>query len=538
MSGREGHLSTGEAAERMGLSPDTVRGLCDAKVLKDTHRDSSNEWRIPESSVEIWMCKNRPRNAVEKLRGLWYRIWDHPRLVIPLAVLTVLFAVFGPISDAIGVLSFVEDRLRPLPVMTGDRNVAIAPFQVVGRGDGADSAQEMAINIANAIETELELVGQELGQKFEVRRPSELKVVKGSTEQNRAENARALAEEIRAHVVIYGVIELDDAAATIRPEFYVHDREFDEASEISGQYRMGYPIKIDNIASSSRRGRVADQIEARMHVLAYVMYGVSDYLSGEYADAIAKFRHALTFGADRSQDVLNVLLGNALLEQKRYQESERSFRTALEFNPVFSRAYVGLGSALLGRAAGDVNTNDYDTVNLELLEEAIGSYRRAMAPQIEQPPLAFVPIKATLALGQAFLLQSQVLRDRDLAVESEEAQDIAVEAFTETINSYGAEKDERIQELVADAHAHLGLVYWLEGHHKLAIEEYIEAITVLPQRDRNNEKRAQYQAAVGNIYRDLDQPVAAAEWYRRALDDAPSDWLQANQYQQILEGIQ
>lgn len=518
MSKPERYVGTGAAGMRMGFSPETIRGLCVANMLKGAYQDDNNEWRIPERSVERWMCRNQPNTRIEKLRGYWYDVQEHPRLSVPFIVLGVLIALLSPLSNVLDVFSFVEERTRPLPIMTGDRNVAVTPFQVIGRSDNVEWAPEMAINIANAIEAELNQVGEELGQTFRVRPPSDLKVIAGNTEERRAKNAQALAEEIRAHVVIYGVIELEGREATLRPEFYVYDGEFGEAAEITGHYRMADPIPIKNIASVANRRDVTRQIEERMRGLAYVMYGVSEYLAGRYPDAAARFNQALTVDEPRGHEVVNVLLGNALLKQQQYHEAEQLFRAAIEVNPNYSRAYVGLGSALLRRAAGDVNTDDYDTVNLELLDEATSFYQQATDQQLEQPPLAFVPAKATLAIGQALLLKAQVLNDDGLVSESVAARSLAGNAFSDVITEYSESQDERVLELVADAHAHLGLIYWLDARPQDAIQEYGKAIGILPMRDRNMRKRAQYETGVGSIYLDLEQLQDAAVWYKRALD--------------------
>ncbi|MCK6630333.1 MAG: tetratricopeptide repeat protein [Anaerolineae bacterium] len=428
--------------------------------------------------------------------------------------------------------------LRPQsPVhMTGDFNIAITQFQVVGRGDGLDDAQELAQSFANAIDREMSGLADEIKQRIEVRPPQESGSIMGATEEKRAENAHILAEKINADVVIYGMIEVNDKAATIKPEFYVRSDDFTATAEVTGQYRMGSEISIDKVDNIARKREVGNILADRFRALTFIVYGIADFVVGKYEDAEINFSEALKIKGWDNPDVIYVMLGNTALRQHDLMDAERYYRQGLEANPIYSRAYAGLGGVLYFQALGDTQSDTYDTVNIERLNQSIETYQQALDPSLDRPPLADITTKVNFSLGQAYLLKANIESTRNSKT-SEQDLALAMQAFHAVIQDYGEGSNPRVEELAAHAHARLGLIYRLTSQLEKAISEYEQALNILPPLDQVKEHRASYEAALGDIYVKLKQPSKAIEWYERAVANALPGSYWEKRYQETLDGL-
>jgi len=441
---------------------------------------------------------------------------------------------------ALGVIFLVTAQainLRAISVptrMDGDFNIAVAQFQVVGQGDGLDDAQELGQSIANAIDREMQGLADEIDQHIETRSPQETGKIKGETEEERAERAHALAETINADVVVYGIIEVNDIAATIKPEFYVRSDDFDAAAEVTGQYRMGSATSIDKVNNKTRKREVGNILAERSRALTFIIYGLSNFVIGENEAAEANFNEALKIEAWDNPDVVYVLLGNTALRQGDMAKAEEYFQQALEINKDYPRALSGLGAVFYVQA---IEGNTYDTVNTELLDQSIEKYQQAADPSLDHSPLADTPTRANFGLGRVYLLKAMVYDEKGNNIESEHNFDLAIQAFQTVIQDYGEGSNPRLEEAAAYAHAHLGLIYQSTEQFEDAIPEYEQALKLLPPLDRTNEHRAVYEAALGDIYARLQQPSKAIEWYERAVEDAPPGSAWESRYQEKLDEL-
>ncbi len=458
-------------------------------------------------------------------------------------------AAIPPVAQiAIGILTLgvvflvaaqvIQLRASSTPaIMTGDFNVAVAQFQVVGQGEGLDDAQELAQSVANAIDREMQGLVGKTGRTIQVRLPQETGTIKGISETDRADAAGDLAKQIKADVVVYGVVEVNGMAATIRPEFCVRSDDFAAANEVTGQYRMGSPISIEKVDNMTRRDEVAATFAARSHVLAYIIYGLDAFVVGHYEKAEADFDEACKVPAWDKLDVVYVLLGNAALKQRNWTKAEDSYRKALGENSKYARAYAGLGSVFYQQAMGDVQSGTYETVDTKLLDQAIEEYQQATASNLDQSPLADTPAKASFGLGQAYLAKALVYAERSNDDISRQNLAQAAQAFVDVIQAYGDGANSRIQELTAHTHARLGLICRLTKQLEKAIPEYEQAIDLLPPLERTREDKALYEAALGDIYGKLGDKPQAIEWYARAVEHAPAGSAEQRQYQEALDKL-
>ncbi|MEZ4735334.1 MAG: hypothetical protein R3E79_50220 [Caldilineaceae bacterium] len=360
------------------------------------------------------------------------------KMPIWLAVLAATGVIIGVISiilitrNVAAVTSFVmaptlTPTITPIPTatptptitptptpapMTGDFNVAIAAFEVTGAGDGLLWANELVQGFANSVEQIVHELSNELGDEIEIRFPDQVAAVTGQTDSERVSNARRVAQEIKADVVIYGVVEVNELQATIKPEFYVNELRNRElttldtgAAELVGPYRMGLPIDVEKIDNRSSRNQAEAALRKRLDALIYIVIGLSDFAIGAYAEAETRFLQASELQAWNNPDVIYVMLGNAALQQEKLTQADEYYQQAIAANEFYTRAYIGRGSVLYGIVRRDAALqNDFAQVDRDQLAQAIALYQRALDPTLEQPPFADVSTKANFGLGQTYFL--------------------------------------------------------------------------------------------------------------------------------------
>lgn len=381
--------------------------------------------------------------------------------------------------------------LRPkLAPMTGDFNVAVAQFQIVGQGKGFEDGKRLSQSFTNAMDREIQVLSDEIEQRIEVRPPSEMRIIQGTTDEERAKNAHIIAEKINADVVIYGVIHINGLAATIKPEFYVRNTEFSNVAEITGQYRMGSAVIIDKVDNMAQKREVGDIFAERFRALTFILYGLADYVVGNYEKAGDSFSKVLDVQAWDNPDVIYVMLGNVALRQRDWVNAEKYYSEARTVNSNYARAYIGLGSTYLALATTNVQSETYD-FNISLLDKAIEAYQLALDSQ-EQPPLSDVSIRASFGLGDTYLRKALLENEAGNIEASNHYFNLTEQVFQLVIRDYET-GNVRIQELAAHTHARLGLLYWQTQGPEMAIPEFEEAIELLPNYGQGSKDKIDYQ---------------------------------------------
>lgn len=414
------------------------------------------------------------------------------QIVVGVVLLGVLFLVGARAFDL-----YNASRPTPIAPMTGDFNVAVAQFQVYGEGDeGLEQAQTLALGFANAVEREIDGLEDQLDDTIQIRFPHETGVIQGRTDVERAENARALAQEIHADVVVYGIVEVHAPAAVIEPEFYVNDSDFVLGADVTGQYRMGCEIQLDKVDNKSLRNDAEDVLEKRLHVLLLLVNGLSDFAVGQYGDAETNFSRALEIEAWDTPDVIYVLLGNAALQQHELERAEQYFSQALDANPDYARAYAGLATVFLQQAAPPVQSQTYN-FDAQLLDRALDHYQKALR-SADQSPLADVPTKVSFGVGDVYIRRALLAGTTGDAAASEQYYRLAAQAYRSVVQDYEA-GNERLQEIAAHAHANLGLILAQRGQAAAAIAEYELALDLLPAYGQSKEHRALYEEILNQL---------------------------------------
>ncbi len=392
--------------------------------------------------------------------------------------------------------------------MTGDFNIAVAPFSLVG-----DAEEKAGEDVANSIYGRLRENFEDLDSPIvHVWGPGEpalspIHVIEGDSAAERAQEVAELAREIDADIVVYGVVDASGQSWQVIPEFFISAQNFRDAAEILGQHSLGGAFTIPGKDRRALRITAGDQLTPRAEILSQLAVGLTYYSITGFDRALDQFLQIEASGLldeGAGSEVVYLLTGNALAklaqgglriqdrDEAEQQEIDRLlveamdyYQKALAIDGEYARAHLGLANvAYLEYLAGGVP---------EKVSAAVSAYRRALAAQ-NKPALSDVETKVHFGLGQSYLLQ-------DYPDEPADCQGPARPAVVElqaVIDDYGDGANPRVREMAGEAHALLGLIYNQCGteHVTRAIQEYETAISLLHDRP---ERQAFYQRIVDEL---------------------------------------
>lgn len=417
----------------------------------------------------------------------------------------------------------------PHEVMDGEFNIAIAEFS-------RDTAVELSANagrtatgaLANRVRESLSESGNAIDLIFQVWGPEQTGQVAGATPEQRAEQAAALANEINAHIVIYGLVSKEENEQVIQLEMYVSESLFSGLPEFIGKHTMGEPVPITGGPSDLATGVQTNRLlAARTQAIALISLGLAFYDQGDYPAAFDSFKNASAvknWNETLGKESVYLMLGNTAGRLDRLEEAEEYFQQSLLLNPDYARARVGLAELYFRRALGLPPVQDVSQISRPDLELARKELQAALLAQ-DAPPSADILAKVWFGEGRLALIESQISQDPRFL-------DTAKTAFQKVIAA--AESDNpRLGEHAALAHGYLGSIAWLQNDLAGAEGELRRAATEV----HSARARASFWAQLGEIYLQLGESAQAVEAYRQAVEAAPDE--QTRQvYRQKLEQVE
>ncbi len=324
----------------------------------------------------------------------------------------------------------IAPALRPSGTMDGIFNVAVAEFAEIGE-DGK------VVNTSTDGQLLSRWASEELQADFDQNAP-ELKTLlwHDSAALQREKNVRLgivadapaaaqLAQRLRAHVVIYGLIApQSNGFATLQLNLYITSWFDRDSATFIGQYALGTPIVLKH---SNPGPEVQEALKKQVRGFAQVMIGLTYSQTNRPLEAISSLEKAQEYL--ENSEVVAYLLGQEYLffSQQELADRERNIELArqafvksISLNPAYARASIGLGSVFfiqaqdtLAATYSDQFSNSkedaYRTV-LDQIEPAIENYQRA----IEQagsgsPDDNFLANAARLGLGASYRIKGEVL---------------------------------------------------------------------------------------------------------------------------------
>ena len=427
------------------------------------------------------------------------------------AIARIATAAAVLVAVVLGVLHVVQP---PGPsVMTGDYNIAVAQFAGVdsaGRPARSLEARALAQSVYDVLHNELASIEQG-GFDLNLRAPAETGSISGSTPQRRAAAAATEARQIHADVIVYGTLRVD-VPNQFAPEFFLSDRQLQNAEELFGQHELGSVIRTSGDISRNPviRKELRDQILDRAHALAEFIVGLSYYGANQAQPAFDHFEAARkTAGWDDSdgKEVLYLFLGNAAGKLGRFEEADGFYTEALALNPEYTRARLGRAEVLLHNSQGNCEAGQVDVGGLNA---ALDSYRRALSAKA-QPALSDIGSKVIFGEGRVHLCLSQALAG-DYWADAERE-------FQQVINQFRAGNG-RLREMAAESYADLGFVHLPSSgdqdaadRYRRAAADYQTAIDLTPDDDR----KAFFFGMRGFIFTRLGDPAKADDAYASAI---------------------
>jgi tetratricopeptide (TPR) repeat protein len=394
--------------------------------------------------------------------------------------------------------------------MTSDYNVVVTEFDArdpAGRAVHSDAASDLSQRLATALSKDVETVGPGL---IEVRSPEQAGRLAGSTPEERAREARRLADQINADVVVYGW--LDESRTTLQPEFYVRDRVLQDAQELVGSFRLGSAIReaaaidVEKAAGIELR----ETLVSRAKALSELVFGLSYFRLGRFSDAAQHFDVALDapgWPDSDGKEILYLFRGSSAGALGDLAAARQWFDRALAINPAFARARLGLAEVGFQEAKGRCERGEVDS---QALLAARGAYQDVLAAT-DQPASANVAAKAHLGIARV-----------DVCISQAELENRWEEAATEAgivVSKFEA-GDDSLRELASEAHGVIAISSLpvtgdpnAAAHYGDAEAEFRKAITLGSRPDR----LAAFHAGLADVLGKLDRVDEARREYDVAI---------------------
>lgn len=447
-----------------------------------------------DSAVAIGRGARAEVNVFNKKIYLDIRLLPVVLLLVVLVVVLAFYLLKKDIPDEMG----------------GEFNIAIAEFTVLdedGKTLRSDEGEKLSQWLYNRLDANL----SELDVQYEIWPPEYTGKILGSTENEREQAAELFAYERKAHVVIYGTITISDERSKFTPEFFISSSGFEEGDEITGKYELGDALLIAFPFDPNQLQDIENPtLSARAEALSLVTVGLAYYSIDDFEKAIGYFVQAENiqgwFDTD-GKEILYLLLGNANIREASKNKapellstSTQYYETALEINPSYTRAIIGMAGVEYLRALGDPLSDD---INLALLEKSEKLYLEAL--EIGHPfESANIEPKVHFGLGQIYLARSQI--------SSEEWLGKAKIEFEQVISEYDG-GNQRIENRCGHAYARLGLIAKIEDDIPLAIDYYQKASELV-----SPFYQVYYLTRLAEVYASNDSVDLAIGTYEEAID--------------------
>jgi tetratricopeptide (TPR) repeat protein len=346
-------------------------------------------------------------------------------------------------------------------IMTGDFNIAVAEF--VPRGDANDIAPIVSQRIFSFLD------GQYLLSSFQDVQVEHDKIGVISS----AEAARALADKIRAHVVIYGDVTVVNDQVLVTPQFYVVQSYQADVGEVNGEHKLAVPISLlvkDLFNPSSEALKIMQQ---NARILTEFTKALVYLAAGEPGDLIlaAESINKAIAEAERHDDfmgkeVVYLFASDIARRQGNLEEAQEYLDESLRLNKNYGRGYIAQANIY------------YDNGDLY---QAIQNYEKAKQ-LTDQPFGAYIVEKASLGIGHSCWIQFQYVI-RDGGADQSGSYDLAkcaLDNYQTVIQSFAFQEnpETNLQEMAAWAYYDSGTIYHNRGQIQVAQELYEQALNI------------------------------------------------------------
>ncbi len=465
-------------------------------------------------------------------------------IVVNIAPMAWVAAIlFVALVGVIGLWGWQQSNVPPAVInvpptvvkpMDGNINIAVADFgQIDAQGDSvasADAHSRAGLFYGN-LSTQLQLLRDELSGsgvpiKIDQRGPDEVGRVRGATPDDRAKDAAAMADKWNADVVLYGNLILAIDRTTFDVNVYLRPKRLGNAEELAGQHVFGSvtPMPGNVTLNAAAAGILNQRIQNGTRALAYFVVGLGYFSLGgnNFNTAYEYFQRALNPASNDPdkptpadpakqapadpaiRQILYLFAGKSQHEVQEWDKAHEYYQAALDLNPNYARARLGLAETEFQLSRG--NDCEADKVNPAGLQHAVDEIQTAIdAPN--QPAMADIKPKGKFYLSRVYMCQT-LANVADRWKEAEDAAQAVVREFDAG--------NTRIVDWAGEAHAQLGLIYWLRpvanseraAWDKRAAQEYEQAVKLTAatvEVGRRVDRQAVFYRMLGDIYNTLDE---------------------------------
>ncbi len=418
-------------------------------------------------------------------------------VAIPATVLFVIVvaAVFMIVFNNRTSPSDIKNAVKPL--LKGSSyalDLAVMPFKVANEADSScmELASTLSNNIAEMTASKIKEQATSEGHSpsFEVWTPDQVKA--GSLRPMNYPEEQGVARfaaERDVDIVLYGTISCSDGKITVDPQFYVGASYFKHAPELIGSYSFGaFSTPISKMTDSIALDEIKRELANRASNIARIGQGFEYYARGNsegYENAARIFEDIIkssTTPDKRGQAVLHYMLGNAYLRASRddcdgivddmLRKAESNYQLAIDKEPQFASAYVGLGN-IQSQWASNANTEEIDAIR-GYLTKAEDYYLTALSARIS-PTNANVDMRVALSRAQIKIIEHDLIE-----VESGNATALldAAESYLNSVvarfSTSGANANS-MSSTAAYAYYMLGRVYMARGDDDKSLDNLNKA---------------------------------------------------------------
>lgn len=422
----------------------------------------------------------------------------------------------------------VRDRFWPgaaeIEPMTGDLNIAVAQFASAGpEGDPTVTSEssDLADSVFRTLTDELTELESDpapgLGDiDFEVQAPNITGPVDGDTREERAAQAERIGERAAADIVVYALVQEEATETSLRPEFYLTDRNLVlDAEVLVGDYQFGDPlVQAAAISNPTARSQLRAGLINRTSGLVHLVVGLSYFGGRNYDSATAVFGDILRkslLEAGGGLEIVHLFRGNAAGRLGDLDLAEEEYRSALALHPEFARAQVGLAETVFQRSHHGCRP---ETIDAEGVRRAIDMYGGALDAE-DRPVRSNVDIKVAFGVGRARLCLS--------TAEVEESWADARAELGTVVEAHDA-GNTGITELAAEAWSSLGLLeIGQASDDEAAFERAVDDLNRALEIGTDPGRRHTWYGYLGYSHCRLGQTGEALDAYDQALESAPNE---------------
>ncbi len=360
------------------------------------------------------------------------------------------------------------------PVMRGAFNVAVAEFGAMDDHQRMQSSEvgkrlsSFVFQVLNKQSKNLsdnELVSFWHNDVPKTERGVEINSISGDSDRMQEEAANREALRINAHLMIYGNL---NQQSEFLPKFYVSNL-FKGSDTVLGQYALGDPIKIDRVHPELQQ----EEITEKTTVLFWLIKGLSSHNKNRPQEALKNFEVAADKWQGKGKEIVHFFLGQSALfpanwvetkpEFDRYVDRARKeFTQALQLNPNYVRAQVGLGSVYIVQANHQLNEDacvGADCANQVLeqfVEPAIREYEKALKLPKAPQDTAWSEGAVPLGLGIAYSLKGETALLKQNPSEATPLFEAAIAQIEKSLEVFTQKQEDR---LLGQAYLALGNTY-------------------------------------------------------------------------------